>query len=374
MELEWTSFPEITKFGKGNGDSILLRDASSHAKYTYLIYVDKIQVPDEFTYLTISDSKSDKVIRVKASKSKGTQDIFWIAGCLSIVGTTYNFVEKNVWLPKDPTVDGKFMCHNMFTDKNLAAKWEVPDPFCTRASLSVIAKDINGKIIDDVNSTTTNVLDHSIVYDLSGPKPDLVLRHTIHQQKDTKLTGNGVYTTKVEAEGYVTDSVERRVSCDLDQCDKCSPTTNIVLTKQSEIDTGDAILTVSSQNGAQLMFVVYNSGNASIEKNAKGDRITIPYGTTSTKVTVAVIQDITETGKLCHTDAVFTLRYGESLLKLKLPSDAYHDEKYWLIGSIEIKENRDIEFFSDNFYASVLDVFGSVPRSIGITIPAPAER
>ena len=186
--------------------------------------------------------------------------------------------------------------------------------------------------------------------------------------KSNELIGNGVYTTKVEAEGYLTGRVERNVGCNVEECDKCNPNTHIVLAKKSEVDTKDAILTVTSQTGAKLKFVVYKGEDAGLKKNENENTISIP-SKAGADVTIAVTQDIRENGKLNNTDAIFTLRYGESLVKLKIPSDAYHDEKYWLIGLLKINANKGMEFFSDNFYANTLDVFGSIKRSIGLTLP-----
>ena len=371
IDLEWTSSPNFEGHGNGNGDSFVLKNASSHAKYTYMIYFSKSSdLPDEYTYLTLSDSNQDKSFKV-LPPTTAIKDEYYIAGCLEIVGTSYNFVNKmGKWDITNPTADGRLTCHTLFTDPLRPAVRTVRDTFCEAAQLTVIAKDTMGNIIPESDITTTITLTDKLKID--PRKNPIYPSGPINQVEGTKLIGNGVYTTKVEAEGYVTDSVERTVECDIEKCGKCTPKTVVVMAKKTDVDSGAIILSVTSQTGAILKFVVYDGQDVSMETNDEGNVISIPHGTGAATVTLAVTQAITEKGRLSDTDAVFTLRYGESLIKLKIPSDRYNREKHWLIGSLKIKENGEVEFFSDNFYANALEVFDSIKgrRKIGLTLPA----
>ena len=38
----------------------------------------------------------------------------------------------------------------------------------------------------------------------------------------------------------------------------------------------------------------------------------------------------------------------------------YNGERYWIVGSIDFDENNNIMFYSDNFYSTTFDIFGSV--------------
>ena len=74
-----------------------------------------------------------------------------------------------------------------------------------------------------------------------------------------------MYTTKVEADGYITDNIEKTVRCNIEDCKNCKPTTELIMVKETEV-TSTAILSVTSQTGANISFVIYKGQDVEMEK------------------------------------------------------------------------------------------------------------
>ena len=99
---------------------LILKNATSNSKYTYIIYVENIDSPDSYTTLTISDRTKDMSVRV-TPPSTPMSNGFWIAGCLAVEGNTFRFVPKNIYTLQDAKDDGRFMCHELFTGTKVPA-------------------------------------------------------------------------------------------------------------------------------------------------------------------------------------------------------------------------------------------------------------
>ena len=221
--------------GSEGGESAILYDVSSNSRYTYMVMAmkyDDESLFDSQARVTVSDGNQATTLELDASQADDTVGaVYWIAGCVSIVGKSYNFIPVNQFYLDNPLENGnsmKLYCHHLI--ESGAASTTTPQPFCDRATISVVVSD----------ATTFEQIDAFVgISFIDGATIEVVAddAETEDGVVSVSISRNGNYVIEVSADGYISDNDDLIVACDVDDCSSCSHTVNVILSPRIRDDT-----------------------------------------------------------------------------------------------------------------------------------------
>merc|ERR1719225_526174 len=182
--------------------------------------------------VTVSDGTQATTMELDSSQADDKIGaVYWIAGCVSIVGKSYNFIPVNQFYLDNPLENGnsmKLYCHHLI--ESGAASTTTPQPFCDRATVSVVVSD----------ATTFEQIDAFVgISFIDGATIEVVAddAETEEGVVSVSIARNGLYAIEVSAEGYISDNDDLVVACDVDDCSSCSHTVNVILSPRINDDT-----------------------------------------------------------------------------------------------------------------------------------------
>ena len=221
--------------GSEGGESAILYDVSSNSRYTYMIMAEKYDDENLFdsqARVTVSDGTQATTMELDSSQADDNVGaVYWIAGCVSIVGKSYNFIPVNAFYLDNPLENGnsmKLYCHHLI--ENGASSTTTPEPFCDKATVSVVVSD----------ATTFEPIDAFVgISFIDGATIEVVSddAETEDGVVSVSISRNGQYAIEVSAEGYISDNDDLVVACDVDDCSSCSHTVNVILSPRINDDT-----------------------------------------------------------------------------------------------------------------------------------------
>merc|ERR1712106_732191 len=218
-----TSLNHNIKQGGINGsETVTIKQIRSNAMFSYLVFADDNSLTGSSlgtsqAHITVTDGTNSVKERIPAFTEDTVAGArYWLAGCLQIVGETFNYVPVNSFSRESPNVADKLFCDNLF--KNAVDTTPV-EHFCENIDLHVDIHDsmTNGPV-QNVTASVMVTKDDSEHVVIDGAIPDENGKLTI------PIKQNGHYVVKVEGNGYVAAKEYLDVACDITNCGDCEPT------------------------------------------------------------------------------------------------------------------------------------------------------
>jgi len=207
--------------GGSQREIITISDIMSQSgKATYMVFVDDNSVsgPNLFesgARVMITDGDNSRIVDISHEVEDAAAGArFWMAGCLKIVGNTFEYVPVNRYSRASPMDVDKFLCHNLFLNGGVV---EPDEPFCPNVEMTItIRNSLNNE--DIINS------DVSVVYE-EGINEFAVASGVVPQPGTgivkVPITKNGHYIIRAEAAGFVPSREEYNVNCEMGSCGEC---------------------------------------------------------------------------------------------------------------------------------------------------------
>ena len=351
--------------GSVGGETAILYNVSSNAKFTYMVLAQSFgdeSIFDSSARVTVSDGTEATTSEMDSSSADETPGAeYWIAGCIAISGQSYSFIPVNKFTVENPLASDntlKLYCHSLIKDGYGSST--TPEPFCDEATLSVY-------VIDAVTYETVNA---SVGVSLIEGKSVKVVAEGVDTDNgiaSLALSSNGLYSIVVSADGYVSDSDELKVSCDIEDCSTCSQTVYVTLSPEINDDTVRIMLGWGEMpNNWDLKTLQTNLANPS--EDCVTDSENDCYGTTSPTDSDnsygAETLDITSSSYVylvyvknscgvpySTVDAShITITDGSNTKKSYLAVEYYEHETYWIVGCVR---------YTNSFAFKEINVFQS---------------
>ena len=187
------------------GEVITLSDTSSSAGNSYMLYAsapDKDLLAGSGARVTVSDGTQATTIILDVPTEKLVGAQYWIAGCMQLVGQSFQFYPVNDALESDPSLGSsphRLHCHNLVQAKSVSSN--IPQPFCDNTAIDIVVVDalnfapVHGALItvSEINSAAVSIISGGTVTDAHG-------------LARVPVSSNGRYQFEVAAPGYVIDS------------------------------------------------------------------------------------------------------------------------------------------------------------------------
>merc|ERR1719209_450891 len=160
---------------------------------------------------------------------------YWLAGCMQIIGETFNYVPVNKFSRENPNVAEKLFCDNLFKNEVLT---DPVEPFCENTNLHIVVHDSTTN--DPVQNVTATVIvtkddEEHLVVEGAVPDDNGILSLPIKQ--------NGNYVVKVQGTGYITGKETVNVNCDISSCSVCEP--SMLVAVSPILEPGEIRMTMS---------------------------------------------------------------------------------------------------------------------------------
>ena len=227
--------------GLTGGESVVLTDISANSGFTYMVFVKKSGDKDIFASgarITLTDGQVARTVALNRplqdTASSSESPNFWIAGCLQIVGQSYNFVPVNNFYQINPIANGnpnRLHCHNLF--QIAPPSVDEPRPFCDNADIKVNVRDAVSFSAVTTAKVSISLIEDDIVSVLATEAPADLNGHV-----GVRIHSNGNYEIKISADGYVTDSDILKVDCNVNDCASCLH--NVFVSLSPMVNTGTA--------------------------------------------------------------------------------------------------------------------------------------
>eukprot|EP00090_Calanus_glacialis_P046780 TRINITY_DN934_c0_g1_i4.p1 TRINITY_DN934_c0_g1~~TRINITY_DN934_c0_g1_i4.p1 ORF type:complete len:3509 (+),score=786.17 TRINITY_DN934_c0_g1_i4:1199-10528(+) len=360
---------ENSQDGALGGESVLLEDVAAHSGFTFMIYGKKSGDNDIFesgARVTVSNGNQASTTELDTALSAANPGaVYWIAGCLEIVGQGYNFIPVNKFYQSNPVSDGnpnKLYCHNLI--QNGAASTTTPAPFCDAADIKISVRDAVSFVpvsamvsVSLINTDRIFVLAEQQLADGNGLTA-------------VPIQSNGRYELKVSAAGYITDSDVIEVNCNINDCSSCGHEVYVSLSPM--VDEGAARIMLGwgeMPNNWDLRSLQVKIADptstcvTSSEESCAGsvgpvDQVD-SYGAETLDVSNSEYTYLVYVKNSCGVPystvsaSHVTITDGYDTQKSYLPVQYYNHETFWIIGCLRFKREgyvyREInEFLSED--------------------------
>jgi hypothetical protein len=184
-----------SKSGLKAGELITLSNGST--SHSFMLYTSR---PSRGARITVSDgAQSTGITLDPAGEEIG--DRYWIAGCVKIVGRSYQVYPVNTLVRDDPSLASSadhLLCHNKIKSDQVTV---VPETFCEDTPINIVVED----------STTSSLIPGALI-SISHLTQDSITVVAKDVQSDNfgsatvAVTTNGRHQYEVTAKGYVTNS------------------------------------------------------------------------------------------------------------------------------------------------------------------------
>jgi len=369
-----TSLNHNMKRGGINGsETITVTDIASKSALSYLIYADDNSLTGSAldtskAAITITDgSRSIKKTLPPFTEETVAGARYWLAGCLQVVGTTFDYIPVDKFSRESPYVTDKLYCYNLF--KSTVAT--TPPPFCENARLSIAIRDsvTNNPI---VNATATVGISET-----DGQQS--VSNGAISDENGNialSINKNGRYVIKVESDGYIHAQETINVTCDIARCRDCAPAMLVpmspllpqgsirmtmgwgerpmdldIYAQQKDINTEEACLTYYGRknncNGVKLDLDNINGGNNGvetitfddIENNQQFVYMVFVHHYGSSRVTE----------EFRSSEVHLTITDGQYTSVVNMDTTSYTGQEHWVAGCIRMV-GQSYEFVPVNVF------------------------
>ena len=344
----------------GESEIVSIKNVAANSRFTFMVFAEdnSINGPVLSTSEGVTVTVTDGVVaNIEDLALEPVEDgsKFWFVGCIKIVGETFIFETVDKFSRESPSSSNKLHCDSLF--KQLRAGPTV-EPFCPNVDLSIRVR----------NSLTNEIVPNATVSVIRLSEDDEVIITEGHPvdndgQAATLVNQNGHYTVKVEADGFITSERDLQISCDIAECDQCSPSVFIPLSPTLEPGT----MRLSLSWGARpldLDFQVFRRtwnnwddecrtyfgkktgcGQAVLDlDNTKGgnngaETISLKeVGEQEDNVYMVFVQDYSaEPEQFKTSEAHISITDGRVSHSIDLQPISYKSEQYWLAGCIRFQ-------------------------------------
>jgi len=216
-----SSLNQNIKDGSIDGsETVTIKHVTSNAMMSYMVFAHDNSLSDS----SLSSSQADITVTdgtntVKEMIPPFTVDTvagarYWLAGCIQIVGETFNYIPVNRFSRESPSVSDKLFCDNLV--KNTLAS--TPEPFCDNINFDI---DVHSSM---TNNPIENATAFVIMQDADIQKTIAVeILSNSEGKLKIPIKQNGHYVVKVEKDGYISAKESMDVSCDIARCNDCKP-------------------------------------------------------------------------------------------------------------------------------------------------------
>jgi len=396
---------------------ITVDDITSHTgTETYMLFADDNSVSGPSLHesgarIVITDGVYTRIQDIpEMTEDTVAGSRYWLAGCIEILGNSLNYIPVDKFSRESPLLNEKYFCHNLFLS---GGEVKPAEPFCPEIDMHITARDslTNEKIVNAVASIVLE--DEQNEYAIvSGEAPDAetgLIR--------ARITENGNYIIRIEAEGYIPSREEYLISCEMAECDRCkpkmlvplSPTLNsgelrMVLSWGAKPKDLDIYVMRRNVRDWDTSCITYHGRRSGCEEatldldNTKGgnegvETITI-HDTPSHAGNVYMIfvqhfGNNRKTEQFGRSQAEIRILDGRKISHISLDPSSYSQEKHWVAGCLKVTRNT-YEFSPVNMFLNgrpdrqvpdlCLDTFGlsttttTTPRPRSTTTKRPWWR
>ena len=353
-----TSLNHNIKQGGLNGsETVTIRQVTANSMMSYLVFADD----NSLTGSTLGTSQADITVTdgtntVKETIPEFTEDTvagarYWLAGCVQIVGETFNYVPVNRFSRETPD---KLSCDNLL--KTTVAT--TSEPFCANIDLNVaVHSSMTNEPIQNVSASviiTKNGAQQTVA-EAAKPDDNGILR--------IPIKANGHYVVKVEGNGYITAKESVDVTCDIARCRDCAPAMLVPLSpllapgelrltmswgerpldldvyaQQKNINTEEACTTYYGKktdcDGITLDLDNVNGGNNGVE--------TITFHDVENQQESVYMLFVHHYGSTRDTEEFrssgvhLTLTDGHVTSSVAMDADRFNGEEHWVAGCIRM--------------------------------------
>ena len=355
--------------GLSAGESVVLTDVAAHSGFTYMVYGSNVGESDIFeseARITVSDgsqASTTELDTTQAGVNPGAD--YWIAGCLQVVGQSYDFIPVNRFYQSNPVSDGnpnRLYCHNLI--QNGAASTTTPAPFCDVAQIKVTVQDAVS-FAPVSASVSLSLVDADTISILAEEQPT-----DSNGLASVSIQSNGRYELKVSGEGYITDSDMLSVNCNINDCSSCGHDVFVSLSPLVAAGTARIMLGWGEMpNNWDLKALQVNMADptatcvTSSEESCTGSVGPVDQVDSNGAETLDVSSDeytyLVYVKNSCGVPystvsaSHITITDGFETQKTYLPVEYYNHETFWIIGCLRFKSEgyvyREInEFLSED--------------------------
>ena len=354
------------KLGGLNGSEIVkLTNAASNSRFTYLVFAADNSVTGPSlraadATLTITDGSFAKVEEMPAFTDATVAGIkYWFAGCLEIVGDSFNYAKVDKFSRESPYVTDKLYCDNFFKTTSRTTPIE---PFCADVDMEVKVHDsMTNNVVPNASVTIIRIEEDTEETITEGGLSDEV------GKTRSRIIQNGRYLVKIEADGYIAAKRDLEIKCKTSECDECKPKLLVALSPTLDPETIRITLSwVGMPNDLDFYVfrrtwsdwedscLTYYSKKTSCETatldldNRKGgdngaETITFHnVGSQQDNVYMIFVQNYgynPSPSEFKNSAAHITVTDGVVNSNADMSADSYNGEKHWVAGCLKIVGN-----------------------------------
>jgi len=231
-----TTLNRNIKGGGVNGSEIVkVSNVAANSRFTYMLFAvdNSISGPllstSEAT-MTITDGSFAMVEEMPLfTEDTVAGSKYWFAGCLELVGESFNYVKVDKFSRESPYHTEKLFCDSLFKKESGVTPL---DPFCEDIDIQVIVHDsLTNDAVQDASVSIVRIVDDIEQTITEGTITDEDGKTASH------INQNGHYIVKIERGEYIASKRDLEVNCDRSECERCHPTILIPLSPVLEPDT-----------------------------------------------------------------------------------------------------------------------------------------
>ena len=349
--------------GSLGGESAILYNVDANSKYTYTVIAKKYgdeSIFESSARLTVSDGTEATTVELDESQAEETPGAeYWLVGCVGIVGETFTFISVNKFYETDPTESLKLYCTELL--ESGAGSSTTPAPFCDNAKVSINVYD----------AVTFEAVDAYVGMSLIEDDTVSIVADYVQTENgvaSVSIYSNGIYNIEVSAYGYVADSDDLQVSCDVDDCSSCENQVYVTLSPVIDDSTVRIMLgwgempnnwdlkTLQTNLEDEQDECVTDSENDCVGTTGPVDQDN-SYGAETLDVTSSSYVYLVYVKNSCGVpystvDAShITITDGSNTKKSYLPVEYYDHETFWIIGCVRFTTDS-YEYYEINVFQS----------------------
>jgi uncharacterized protein YfaP (DUF2135 family) len=364
------------KGGNNGAETITYRDVEANSRYTHMIFIDDYSgrgasLAESRSRITITNGVTAVTVEMPEfgdSTAAGVR--YWFAGCLQVVGDSFNFQALEQFSRERPSDQDKLFCDKLFQDSRPTERPRAP--FCD--DVHMVVKVHNALTNQPIKNAT---LDIHYIHD---EYEELVASNFTTLEDgllDVIIHANGKYAINVRADGYIHDRGVLNVTCDINDCSQCQPiklfslsptleqgSVRIVMnwdakptdldiyTFQTDIEDRSQTCTTNYRNSDGCQGVTLDRDNARGGTNG-AETITFHNITTNNNfVYMVYITDYSRRPEeFANSNVHLTITDGVDLTHIHMEKGNFNSERYWFAGCMRIVGNT-FDFVASNAFTT----------------------
>ena len=344
--------------GSNGGETITINNLEENFKLTYMVFVDS---PDSNgletseAHLQITDGK--KVMSRMLPETSMLGSSYWFAGCLKVVGDSFNFAPVDELSIVSPASKHKLYCENLFKE-NLSAGKKQEEDFCDGISMKIRLETEQSTAFEFETVTNASLTIDFADKELGSTQSEVNVTNGVIE---AKIYQNGKYLIDMmETEDYLAAADIVEVNCDINDCNNCNP--SYVLPVSTKLEEDEINIMMTWQNSPRTLSLnVFEYEGTIQELNAIKNKTNNQNGvliSTTSKQSTKISKEMKESQKMKvgmifvenlemdtftkETDVGFTIYDKDVTWKSKMDVEKYGDEKFWIAGCYFIAD--DVSF------------------------------